>query len=627
MKKTVRRSFFIFLILAFFILAVFLDKDTAFAEDVNVTVYSTPEDPKPGDAVTLSISVTGNDISAYTLNVSYSSGVLQYDHARGASASGGGGTVTVNGQGAGTVSLDFTASQEGASKITVSGVSAENSEGESKSIGSTGMTVRVGSSGQDKERDDEAETPDDGEVTIDLAGKKFALISDDSYTNLPEGFVRTESTYEGQKIQTFTYSEILTIAALKAEDGSSGYYIYYPDTETFAPYTEFITESSRMVITVKPDSVKLPYGFEKYMLSIDQSTVESYIQSGYKDVVLVYAINLKADDIEDGFYYFDTEIRSFVKYFNPEDEAAEEIDASPEDAEKAPQIVSPFEEKSSSEEDLARIEALSNAVRLLVALLVISLIAVIILIILYTRALSSLDRSEYETDEEDIEEEIDEEIEGDAEAAGAEDDGESDSNDSGNDDNSGSESFVDVDAGSNDETDGETADSDRSGDGMETEGDAEDPETPQEEEEKPKVLFEDLNTETGGIIVEEALYDNQKVGVIPKTYEESRSSLEKAMEERPYGIDSAFDVVPEEIVERVLSKKSPAPEPEAAGNEETESADESSYADVAESTDAIKPDEEAGSADDSVSDTAESKDVSAPRTGVRIEVPGDEDED
>lgn len=80
------------------------------AQAANVVIALSASTVSVGNNVTATISVSGSDISAYTIYVSYNSSVLQYNSASGSAiVNGGGGTVTASGTSAGSFSISFTA--------------------------------------------------------------------------------------------------------------------------------------------------------------------------------------------------------------------------------------------------------------------------------------------------------------------------------------------------------------------------------------------------------------------------------------------------------------------------------------------------------------------------------------
>lgn len=104
-------------------LAIFSIGLTHFSAKADAAVYVSVSSSSVsvGSNVTVSLSVSGGDISAYTLYLSYDSSVLSFNSVSGAIGNGGGGSVTISGTGAGNVSISFTAVGEGTSGIYTSG--------------------------------------------------------------------------------------------------------------------------------------------------------------------------------------------------------------------------------------------------------------------------------------------------------------------------------------------------------------------------------------------------------------------------------------------------------------------------------------------------------------------------
>ena len=63
------------------------------AQAANVVIALSASTVSVGNNVTATISVSGSDISAYTIYVSYNSSVLQYNSASGSAIVNGGGVV------------------------------------------------------------------------------------------------------------------------------------------------------------------------------------------------------------------------------------------------------------------------------------------------------------------------------------------------------------------------------------------------------------------------------------------------------------------------------------------------------------------------------------------------------
>lgn len=109
----------------------------------NVVIYLSSSSVSIGQSVTATVSISGSDISAYTIYVSYSSSILQYNSASGATVGGGGGTLTISGTGAGSISISFTAIANGSASISTSGSEVYDINYNAISISHAGATVTV----------------------------------------------------------------------------------------------------------------------------------------------------------------------------------------------------------------------------------------------------------------------------------------------------------------------------------------------------------------------------------------------------------------------------------------------------------------------------------------------------
>lgn len=113
------------------------------AADVNVTIALSASTVNVGDTVTATISVSGSNLTAYTIYVSYSSEILSYSSGSGI-VNGGGGRVDISGFGSGSVSITFTAISSGTASISTFGNDDVWSlDAELLSISHAGVSVTV----------------------------------------------------------------------------------------------------------------------------------------------------------------------------------------------------------------------------------------------------------------------------------------------------------------------------------------------------------------------------------------------------------------------------------------------------------------------------------------------------
>ena len=136
------------------------------AQAANVVIALSASTVSVGNHVTATISVSGSDISAYTIYVSYNSSVLQYNSASGSAiVNGGGGTVTASGTSAGSFSISFTAIANGSGSITTSGSDVYDINGNAISISHAGATVTVATASNNGDTNNGNATTEAGETT------------------------------------------------------------------------------------------------------------------------------------------------------------------------------------------------------------------------------------------------------------------------------------------------------------------------------------------------------------------------------------------------------------------------------------------------------------------------------
>lgn len=122
MKKG-KRLFALFLT---FILCFHMGSMVTRAEGASVTIALSSATVSIGGSVTVTVTVSGSDVSQYDIYLTYDSSVLQYVSSSGAAqANGSGGTIRLVG-GTGSTSLTFTAIANGSSYVSTSGSEVYN---------------------------------------------------------------------------------------------------------------------------------------------------------------------------------------------------------------------------------------------------------------------------------------------------------------------------------------------------------------------------------------------------------------------------------------------------------------------------------------------------------------------
>ena len=163
MKRTMRR------IVAFFMmLLLVININTFDSKAASVSVSVSAGTINVGDSVSFTISVSGSEISSYTLYVSYSS-ILQYSSGSGsAMVNNVDGSVRISGISAGSVTLTFTATGSGTASVSTSG-EAYDIEGNvvDMSYGAASVTVNDSTSTTESNTTESNTTEDSDDNTTE----------------------------------------------------------------------------------------------------------------------------------------------------------------------------------------------------------------------------------------------------------------------------------------------------------------------------------------------------------------------------------------------------------------------------------------------------------------------------
>lgn len=139
MKKGKR----LFALLLTFILCLHMGSRVARAEGASVTIALSSGTVSIGGTVTVTVTVSGSDVSQYDIYLTYDSSILQYGSSSGAAqANGSGGTIRLVG-GTGSTSLTFTAIANGSSYVSTSGSEVYNISYEQIPITHAGANITV----------------------------------------------------------------------------------------------------------------------------------------------------------------------------------------------------------------------------------------------------------------------------------------------------------------------------------------------------------------------------------------------------------------------------------------------------------------------------------------------------
>ena len=268
---------------------------------------------------------------------------------------------------------------------------------------------------------------------------------------------------------------------------------------------EYSAADLKFVPIEKPSNVKVPEGFDKVSMDLGHGALTTYQSFALDKIVLIYGVTPTGTE---GFYYFDTVEKTFIRYI-PMKNLEEETSTAPDEIEGDLTKQKPAEE----DEGIFTRDNLSKMLIGAVALFLLMAIFAMVLMIQNARLGNKLEAAEerirsLRRKKPGMKEEEEEEKRGKR---------------------------------------ARRIDPERDNDDEDEDDDDEDSTESGEPEGKRSLMRSNpddrpVTGETVEIILEEAEDNNSSVKV-PPVKETRRNKVEDAMKERPYGIDSAFDVV------------------------------------------------------------------------------------
>ena len=487
MNISFKKNRIIAVILAMFIIASsvlgIFGKIDSYAEDVSIVLAIWPTDVQVGDAVTATVTITGESLGEFDIFLEFPSDILQYTDGDSS------GTIEIMGSGTKTLTYNFKAIANGEGKIQTSGYKIYDVNGTQLSVVHAGGNILVGET---------ASTED----TIKIGNDTYTLVNDRRLPTPPEGYTISSVTYNDKEIYAYqSPTQNIKVVCLQNDEWEQKWFIYDEKKKEFSPFVEYSLDGVKYVIINKPDDVEIPEWYSETSLTLSDCQLVAYTDNSDSGLYLVYALNSTG---KAGLYFFDTDEGSIIRYDaietlvdyelsqNTEEQVANETSGDAE-AEKTiatpliPQTEAPAEE----DEGFFTKSILKKLLYMMVILFIIMCVVVIILIIRNGMLQSQLYGEDYDDEDDDIVEKARKDAQ-------------------------------------------KTADE-------ESKDESSDPMT-QNQIKTGKSNSYDVNEDTGEILLVEADDNNSGVNVPPAEDNDS-DKIEKAMAERPYGYDSAFDVV------------------------------------------------------------------------------------
>lgn len=487
MNISFKKNRIIAVILAMFIIASsvlgFFGKIDSYAEDVSIVLAIWPTDVQVGDAVTATVTITGESLGEFDIFLEFPDDILQYTDGDSS------GTIEIMGSGTKTLTYNFKAIANGEGKIQTSGYKIYDVNGTQLSVVHAGGNIMVGET---------ASTED----TIKIGNDTYTLVNDRRLPTPPEGYTISSVTYNDKEIYAYqSPTQNIKVVCLQNDEWEQKWFIYDEKKKEFSPFVEYSLDGVKYVIINKPDDVEIPEWYSQTSLTLSDCQLVAYTDNSDSGLYLVYALNSTG---KAGLYFFDTDEGSIIRYDaietlvdyelsqNTDEQIANETSG---DAEVEKTIATPLipqtEAPAEEDEGFFTKSILKKLLYMMVILFIIMCVVVIILIIRNGMLQSQLYGEDYDDEDDDIVEKARKDAQ-------------------------------------------KTADE-------ESKDESSDPMT-QNQIKTGKSNSYDVNEDTGEILLVEAADNNSGVNV-PPAEDNDPDKIEKAMAERPYGYDSAFDVV------------------------------------------------------------------------------------
>ncbi len=477
-----------------FIVGVFGTKIDSYAEDVSITLALWPTDVGVGDAVTATVTINAEYLGEYDIFLEYPTSILQYDGGENT------GTIEIIGTGNNSYSFNFTAIAEGTGKLQTSGYKIYSLEKQQLSVVHAGGNITVG----------EVKAEDD---SIKIGNEVYTLVNDRYLPAAPEGYELSYVTYKDKDIYAYQApNQNIKVVCLQNSQWEQKWFVFNEEDESFSPFVEYSLDGIKYVFINKPDDVSLNDDLEETNLTLNGSQITAYKEKSDNGLYLIYGLNASGYS---GFFYYDTEDGSIMRYDAVkqmidyatannaaairDEETAKYSQSESNESNKETKYATPLipeTEKVEEDDGMLSKDTLRKLLYTMVVLFIVMCVVVIILVVRNGILTNQLYGDE--DDDEDDDDDVVYRAKSDAKNKAQE---EIQINTQTNQMNLKDDIFT------------------KSG----------------------KNNSYSLNEDTGEILLVEAEDNNAGVNVPPA--EDADSKIEQAMKERPFGMDSAFDVV------------------------------------------------------------------------------------
>ena len=216
--------------------------------------------------------------------------------------------------------ITFQALAEGNTKIEILTATGTAADGDSIQITHGNSAIYIGP-GDPSLIEPETETVSGIPVTIN--GSSYTVSTKFSDVLVPEGFVKTEVTYEGQMCEAaLQESSGKYVMLASASDGGESFFLYDPENGSFVPFCQIYVSDVRYIVLLSEDkSAELPEYLQQTTMTIDGREFIAWQNINDSEYYVVYALN---SDGKKGYYQYDTVDATYQRYVPEVVEVVEE---------------------------------------------------------------------------------------------------------------------------------------------------------------------------------------------------------------------------------------------------------------------------------------------------------------
>ena len=285
----------------------FSDPSTTVGANVDVTVKLTAD----------------SEVSSVSATLTFDSNYLRFVSGEGASATGDQIQLSSN-TAASEISwsLQFQALQEGTTKIEVGSVTGTASDGTTLQVTQGNSTITIGEGDPSLITDTTSGGGTANGSQVEIDGVTYTISTEFSDAIIPDGFTKTEMTYEGGQYQAAIQESSGKYAVYMVNpNGEEDFFLYDPDNGKFSQFQQISISQDRYIVLLSEDkSEELPSSLKKTVMTVEGKEFPVWQNADNAEYYVVYALNSDGDK---GYYQYDTVDKTYQRY-TPEEVDQEE---------------------------------------------------------------------------------------------------------------------------------------------------------------------------------------------------------------------------------------------------------------------------------------------------------------